>query len=61
VPGTRGYNLRSFGADGKLLWVTLMVPTSPPVVTDPSYATPASIRHPARRARATAAEPTGWF
>ena len=20
VPGTRGYNLRSFGADGKLLW-----------------------------------------
>jgi len=63
VPGTRGYNLRSFGADGKLLWVTLMVPSVPPVVTEPPYTTPAPARTPLRRARAAApaAEPTGWF
>lgn len=63
VPGTRGHNLRSFAADGKLLWVTLMVPSNPPVVTEPTYTTPASISHPPRRPRATApaAEATGWF
>ena len=63
VPGTRGSNLRSFGADGKLLWVTLMVPSNPPVVTEPTYATPSAIHHPPRRrpAPTPAAEPTGWF
>jgi hypothetical protein len=61
VPGTRGCNLRSFGADGKLLWVTLMVPSVPPVVTEPPYTTPSAIHHPPRRAAAPAAEPTGWF
>lgn len=63
VPGTRGFNLRSFGADGKLLWVTLMVPSNPPAVTEPSYTTPAATRPAPRRARTAtpAAEATGWF
>lgn len=63
VPGTRGFNLRSFGADGKLLWVTLMVPSNPPAVTEPSYTTPAATRTAPRRQRAATSttEATGWF
>src|SRR5204862_7834563 len=73
VPGTRGYNLRSFGADGKLLWVTLMVPSVPPVVTEPTKSaespTPPPTLTPSGRwvwadrptPSAARTEPTGWF
>ena len=73
VPGTRGYNLRSFGADGKLLWVTLMVPSLPPVVTEPTKspepATPPQTLTPSGRwvwndrptPTGARTEPTGWF
>jgi len=54
----RGYSLRSYAADGDLLWVGLTVPTGP----TPRPAAPAA---PVATPRPTmwdrAPEPTGWF
>jgi hypothetical protein len=46
LSGPAGYSLRSYGADGRLLWVTLPVPpaplsapSAPPVTAEPALAT----------------------
>ena len=64
VAGDRGYSIRSFGTDGRLLWVGLAVSAAAPMQ-------PAQSEHPRptprlahlrqTRTPALAAEPTGWF
>ncbi len=68
----RGFSLRSYCADGRLLWVGLMVPPTPPLecgrIEQPTVTTPApesrpnpmDCRAPWDRAPFTS-EPTGWF
>jgi hypothetical protein len=53
----RNYTIRSYGADGRLLWVGVMVQQPvEPVRVDPEVA-----RRAAARMTTTAQEPTGWF
>lgn len=62
----RGYSLRSYGADGRLLWVALTVPPAPgPAAAPPARPVaprPAAADRSAAWDRAPfATGPTGWF
>lgn len=61
LAGDRSAGLRSYGADGSLLWVGLTVPPAPGKKAEPSAATqrPAARRVVQHRVRT--AEATGWF
>lgn len=67
-----GYSLRSYGADGRLLWVGLMVPPAPSAISEQSEELPTVPRvapsHQVSTPRfssssrpALAAQTTGWF
>ena len=61
----RGYSLRSYGADGHLLWVGLTVASTPPAQTLQLDQSSAVTRAPQLRQppapRPLANEPSGWF
>lgn len=58
LAGDRSASIRSFGADGRLLWVGLTVPPAPLQHKSDPVTTPRIVtREPAR----ADAEPTGWF
>ena len=68
----RGYTLRSYSEDGRLLWVGMMVPpvapTQPPMSAEPkvsprSAPTPMAVEDPqtAWDRAPFASQPTGWF
>ena len=58
LAGDRSASIRSFGADGRLLWVGLTVPPAPLAHTRESATTPRIATHESARVHA---EPTGWF
>jgi FAD/FMN-containing dehydrogenase len=60
VADAHGVCLRSYGADGRLVWVTRSVPPTPPVrLAQP--AEPSSVLAAAWDRAPVTAEPTGWF